>query len=293
MCFKKDAYSPSFFIFRGNTPGRMKRMKQKTSLWTGVSVLIVAVLAVMAFIRGDLQIWLLAAVFVAWGIWAGIFFLAPYFKAQMYRHKARALRKQNEKRSPKKEIAVPDISDSIGLVLLRHVNFRISAYLQSAYPDATWQWMEEFPEKIVAKGGTGRIQLYGVPDFNYADVSFDQKADISCSLLKIVPIAEVQRAPGEKKTIPQPQTPVDPQIWYEKQGRSVLESLIADLHSRGHHSLTIRENGEIIIQQADSEITRPAFENVPEKTYWPRLVKVFEREGMAADITENGMVLSW
>lgn len=268
-------------------------MKQKTSLWTGVSVLIVAVLAVMAFIRGDLQIWLLAAVFVAWGIWAGIFFLAPYFKAQMYRHKARALRKQNEKRSPKKEIAVPDISDSIGLVLLRHVNFRISAYLQSAYPDATWQWMEEFPEKIVAKGGTGRIQLYGVPDFNYADVSFDQKADISCSLLKIVPIAEVQRAPGEKKTIPQPQTPVDPQIWYEKQGRSVLESLIADLHSRGHHSLTIRENGEIIIQQADSEITRPAFENVPEKTYWPRLVKVFEREGMAADITENGMVLSW
>ena len=73
----------------------------------------------------------------------------------------------------------------------------------------------------------------------------------------------------------------------------VLESLIADLHSRGHHSLTIRENGEIAIQQADSEITRPAFENVPEKTYWPRLVKVFEREGMAADITENGMVLSW
>ena len=177
--------------------------------------------------------------------------------------------------------------------MLRHVNFRISAYLQSAYPEATWQGLEEFPEKIVAKGGTGRIQLYGVPDFNYADVSFDQKADISCSLLKIVPMAEVQQASGEKKTIPQQQTPVDPQIWYEKQGRSVLESLIADLHSRGHHSLTIRENGEIAIQQADSEITRPAFENVPEKTYWPRLVKVFEREGMAADITENGVVLSW
>lgn len=75
-------------------------------------------------------------------------------------------------------------------------------------------------------------------------------------MLKIVPMAEVQQASGEKKTIPQQQTPVDPQIWYEKQGRSVLESLIADLHSRGHHSLTIRENGEIAIQQADSEITR-------------------------------------
>lgn len=125
------------------------------------------------------------------------------------------------------------------------------------------------------KAVPGRIQLYGVPDFNYADVSFDQKADISCSLLKIVPMAEVQRAPGEKKSIPQPQTPVDPQIWYEKQGRSVLESLIADLHSRGHHSLTIRENGEITIQQADSEITRPAFENVPGENLLAQACKGF------------------
>ena len=51
------------------------------------------------------------------------------------------------------------------------MNFRISAYLQSAYPEATWQWLEEFPEKIAAKGGTGRIRLYGVPDFDYADVT--------------------------------------------------------------------------------------------------------------------------
>lgn len=268
-------------------------MNKKTSLWSGVSVLIVAVLAVMAFIRGDAQIWLLSAAFAAWSIWAAVKFLFPYLKAQKYRYEAKKLRKKSKQQSPKKALSIPDISDPVGLVLLRHVNFRISAYLQSAYPEATWQWLEEFPEKIIAKGGTGRIQLHGVPDFNYADVSFDQKADISCSLLKIVPMAEVQQNSGEKKTIPQQQTPVDPQVWYEKQGRSVLESLIADLHSRGHHSLTIRENGEIAIQQTDSEITRSAFENVPEKTYWPRLVKVFEREGMAADITESGMVLSW
>ena len=45
--------------------------------------------------------------------------------------------------------------------------------------------------------------------------------------------------------------------------------------------------------QADSEITKPAFENVPEKTYWPRLAKVFEREGLAAEITSTGIALSW
>lgn len=31
----------------------------------------------------------------------------------------------------------------------------------------------------------------------------------------------------------------------------------------------------------------------PEKTYWPRLVKVFERNGLAAEITEKSIVVTW
>ena len=119
----------------------------------------------------------------------------------------------------RKHCLFPDLSDPVGLVLLRHVNFRISADSQSAYPQATWQWLEEFPEKIVAKGGTGRIQLYGVPDFDYADVSFDQKADIRCSLLKIVPMAaDTAGLRGKRKPSPSSRSPVDPQVWYEKAG---------------------------------------------------------------------------
>ena len=67
---------------------------------------------------------------------------------------------------------------------------------------------------------------------------------------------------------------VDPQVWYEVQGRKVLEALITDLHSRGYNSLTIRENGDIAIQQADSEKVRTAFESVPEKPYWARSLSV-------------------
>lgn len=41
-------------------------MKKKKNLWSGVSMLIVAVLAVTAFIRGKTQIWLYIAAFAAW-----------------------------------------------------------------------------------------------------------------------------------------------------------------------------------------------------------------------------------
>ena len=269
-------------------------MKKKPSLWNGVSVLVVAVLIVTAFIRGTAQIWLYAAAFAVWAVWAAVKFLVPYLQAKRRQMEARRIRKQYEAKQAKKpKFDIPEISDPVSTVLLRHVNFRISSYLKSAYPDATWEWREEFPERIVSKGGTGRIQVYGIPDFNYADVSFNQQADINCSLLKIVPFAQTQAQPEAAKAQPQNKTPVDPQIWYEKQGRTVLENLIADLNSRGHNSLTIRENGEIAIRQADAEVKQAAFESVPEKTYWTRLAKVFESEGLAAKITENGMVLSW
>ena len=196
-------------------------MRKKKNLWSGVSILIVAVLVITAFIRGNAQAWLLAAAFVIWAVWATYYFLVPYIKEELHKREAKRIRKKCEKQDAAFDrFIIPEVSDPVEQVLLRHANYRISAYLQSVYPNATW-------------------------------------------------------------------------VWYEVQGRKVLEALITDLHSRGYNSLTIRENGDIAIQQADSEKVRTAFESVPEKPYWARLCKVFEREGMAANITDGGILLSW
>ena len=72
-------------------------MKKKKNLWSGVSMLIVAVLAVTAFIRGKAQIWLYIAAFAAWSVWAGVYFLIPYMKEQFHRYEARRIRKKCER----------------------------------------------------------------------------------------------------------------------------------------------------------------------------------------------------
>lgn len=95
-------------------------------------------------------------------------------------------------------------------------------------------------------------------------------------------------------TAPKPQQqPSDPQIWYELQGRKVLEDLIADLHSRGHSSLSIKDNGDICIKQADAEVTAQTLKNFPERNYWQAHTKVFEKEGLAAAVTETGLAVTW
>ena len=55
-------------------------MKTEKSLWTSVSILIGAVIAVLAFVRGDILIWLLLGIFTLWGIWVVGFLLLPLIK---------------------------------------------------------------------------------------------------------------------------------------------------------------------------------------------------------------------
>lgn len=256
----------------------------------GVTGLLVAVLAIMAFIRGPLQVWFLAGAFVLWALWM----IVPMVATAQKRN---ARRRQRQKASPPaakpREFYVPDLSEPAEGVLLRHVNFRISAYLKSAYPNVTWEWQEENPERIISKGGTARIKLFGVPDFNYADVIFDCKANINCDMMKIIPLGEVAGASNAAPVQKPPQQPADPQIWFEMQARQVLEDLIADLYSRGHNSLTIKENGDICIKQADAEVTAKTLKNFPPRNYWQALARVFEKEGMAAAVTDTGLAVTW
>ncbi len=270
-------------------------MKQDKALWGSISILVGAVIAILALIRGAWQSWLLAGVFTLWGLWVVAVLLRPY----MQQAKRRRMREQLTKKrlaegiSPSQPVVFPAMEPvETELLLLRHVNHRISAYLRAVYPDVRWEWCEKRPEKLVLTGGTGRIRLYGIPDFDHADVCVDQNAGITCNMLKIVPLSEAGGG-GPEDTVPPNRQPVDPQIWYEVQGRKLLESLVADLNSRGHSCLTIHEDGDIWIEEDTEEVAKEHLAGFPEKTYWPRLVQVFERNGLAAEIMATGIQVSW
>ena len=102
----------------------------------------------------------------------------------------------------------------------------------------------------------------------------------------------MKRKEEHRGNIPHKQ-PVDPQIWYEIQGRHVLETLITDLNSRGHSSLTLHENGDICVVENTDEIPKEHLSSFPEKVYWPRLVQVLESNGLAAEVTTQGIRVSW
>ena len=269
-------------------------MKRKNVFGKKLTFLIVGVLAVLAFIRGPEQIWCLGGVFAVWTIWT----MGSALRSKGAQIKAALEKKRLEKENRRTihesfDSYIPEDSNLVGAALLRHVNCRISAYLKSAYPDVTWEWCSEYPEKLATEGGTGRIKLFGIPDFNFADVAFDQMARIDCDMLRIVPFADLKGTGEPEATRPRDDLPVDPEVWYGIQGKKILESCVADLNSRGHASLFIKENGDICFRQADSETVRDKFKNLPGKSVWSALVKVIEKQGLSASVMDDCIKVSW
>ena len=243
-------------------------MKKESPLWSSISLLIGIVIAILALIRGRMLLPLLLAVFALWLLWWLLTQALPLWRNnRAYRAKEARLREQTAAANGGRQLAD---------ALLCHVNYRITAMLHAAYPNARWEWLADKPSRFAVEGGTARIRVYGIPDFDYADVKLDQKANLDCSLVKLSPLVA-----GASDTQPPNRQPVNPRVWFETRGRAVLEALVTDLNSRGHSSLTVQENGEVFVQAKENEAepAKETFLDFPEKVYWPQLVKVLEEEG--------------
>lgn len=258
-------------------------MKQTNPLWGSISILIGAVIAILAFVRGSLRTPLLLAAFAVWALWVLLRHFVP-----LWRDKRLNNRNKKRVRQVQDELTVAGIPNmEVAQMLLRHINHRISSQLQSAYPDVRWEWAERNPALLAFRGGIGRIRLYGVPDFDYADVQLDQNANLTCALVKAVSCSE---AAADSTSQPQ----INPQAWYETHGRKVLEAMVADTNSRGFNRLILKEDGSVCtVLDSGDEIVEDTIRSFLPKVYWPQLVRILEQDGLSASVQPEYVSISW
>ena len=258
--------------------------KPKTFLGVSVSFLIVAVVAILAFVRGKLEIPMLIAVFALWRLFVILKLLVPA---------ARVLREEREN-APAADWVPSDAphdmfgNQDLGRMLLLHLNHRITGSLNSFHPNARWEWMTDDPVRFAKEGGTSRIRVYGIPEYEYADIQLDQKAHIDITLLNLAPLNDSEAdQPGRQ--------PLNPQVWFETQGKETLTRLINELNSRGHSTLYVKEDGSICTQPEDDaeETPQGSFQGFPAKVYWGPLVEVLRQNGVAATAMEHCIQVAW
>ena len=110
-----------------------------------ITILIGAVIAIMALVRGPWQAWLLIGVFTLWGLWVVLILLLPY----MQQARRRRQRQQRERQLHAEGVAqntftVPELEGPVpDDLLLRYANHRILTYLRSSFPNACFEWCEK------------------------------------------------------------------------------------------------------------------------------------------------------
>lgn len=251
-------------------------MKKNTPIGRSVSILIGSMIAILAFVRGPLEVPLLLTVFAVWALWM---ILTQLSSVRIHKHKDEQAQKVQAELW---EAGMPNMETA--QILLRHVNHRISAQLKSVCPEIQWEWKEQNPVLLALRGGIGRIRIYGTPDFDFADVELDQNGNLKCAFIKAL-----SDSPAEPS-----QQPLSPQMWYEKQGREVMDALIADLSSRGFNSILLKEDGDICTVLDDGEeIAEGRLRSFLPKVYWPQLIKVLQQNGLSASVQTDCILVSW
>ena len=181
--------------------------------------------------------------------------------------------------------------DNIQAVMV-HIALRISDKLKSAYPDLTWQWTESPSLHDILTGKTFRIRVENMSSYNHADISFDRFGRIRIEPMTIGSFTPEEENDSTDESTSEP-TPVDVRVWYDLVGQPILEKHITELNTSGHGKLTIKENGDIVINRQKKEVLIATLDSFPAKQYWKELVTVLEENELCAKANDKNLVVSW
>ena len=108
----------------------VSNMNNDRGLLSGsITILIGAVIAIMALVRGPWQVWLLLGVFTLWGLWVVLILLLPYMQqAKRRRQRQQRTRRLHAEGIQTRSFEIPDLGNtSSDELLVRHTNHRILA----------------------------------------------------------------------------------------------------------------------------------------------------------------------
>ena len=291
----------------------------RKNVFTGsIRFLIITLLLLAAFFQKEHSQKLMAFAIVLWiAITAGAFLLRKTGKptrkrstrTPRLRRAARTARASTERtvwEEPETEPSspakpAPDSRETETMLL--HISLRITEKLKSAYPQSVWQWKDAPSLQHILAGGTVRILVENMDAYTHVDISFDRFGRIHVEPMTIGSFAEPSGngtgagseaggADTAEGTPPEPPV-VDVRVWYELVGQKVLESQITDLNANGHTKLTIKENGDIVVNRQKKEVLKGTLDSFPAKGCWDELVLLLAEDELKGKITGNTLQVSW
>ena len=180
------------------------------------------------------------------------------------------------------------IPSDLETILIRQISYQITDTLQSAFPEATWEFAEPLRLSHLLDGDAIRLSTRNTGNHNFAEVSMDEYGNLHLQMLTVSAL----KRKGDKSA--SPDTPkVDPASWYSLIGKPFLVEMIGNLQAKGHQKLFIGKQGDVYILNGKEPEVKGKLEHFPPKAYWPALLQVFDDDELEAAETENAVEITW
>ncbi len=293
---------------------------RKNVFTRSIKILIITLLLLAAFFQKEHSQKLMALAIILWiVVTAGMFLLRKAGKPARKRGtrptRPIRIRRTARTRAPAERTAweepetepsspakpAPDSMEAETMLL--HISLRITEKLKSAYPQSIWQWKDAPSLQHILAGGTVRILVENMDAYTHADISFDRFGRIHVEPMTIGSFADPSgnssgtgagtNGADAAEEMPAEPPVVDVRVWYELVGQKVLESLITDLNANGHTRLTIKENGDVVVNRQKKEMLKGTLDSFPAKGCWDELVALLAEDELKGKITGNTLQVSW
>ncbi len=181
------------------------------------------------------------------------------------------------------------------LMLIRHINCRVTEQLKEAYPDASWLWTSSPTVEGICRGGTWRIKVFHADPFNYAEVLMNSAGRLSITMIQAVMLKDAVDVDEAKDDLQQSELldRVDVKSWYHEQGEAILAQLVDDLNSQGHKQLVIKEDGEVVLSTENQAQVLSIISNFPPRKVWEDFCMLLKEDEITATVKPEGLAIAW
>lgn len=173
-------------------------------------------------------------------------------------------------------------------ILIRQISYQITDTLQSAFPEATWEFAEPLRLSHLLDGDAIRLSTRNTGNHNFAEVSMDEYGNLHLQMLTVSAL----KRKGDKSA-PRIQPKVESCVLVLPDWEPFLVEMIGNLQAKGHQKLFIGEQGDVYILNGKEPEVKGKLEHFPPKAYWPALLQVFDDDELEAAETENAVEITW
>ncbi len=200
------------------------------------------------------------------------------------------VRKKKRQETQKTPMQIIDIEPDYKKLFVQQLMIRIDEKIKSRFPEAVIELTENDMLRMVTAKRAICVAVRQADAFSHMNIALRQDGSICMNLFSLVDFDQIHAE--EKKVVKLEEETAEVRQWFEQKGQRQIAELITNMNSRGYRRLSIKENGEVVVEEDGKSVVKDYFPDIPKKKDWRKLKALLSEAGVESQ-TGKMLTMSW